>query len=53
VKQGDRLSNLKDQDSYSYEVAVIFIGGETSEDLEAKYDHILNQLPLKLEPVDT
>jgi hypothetical protein len=51
VKQGDRLSNLKDQDSYSYEVAVIFIGGENSKDLEAKYERILDQLPLELEPI--
>ncbi len=51
VEAGDRLSNLKDQESYSYEIAVIFIGGENSEDLEAKYHHILNQLPLELEPI--
>jgi biotin carboxylase len=52
VEAGVRLSTLKDQDSYSYEIAVIFIGGENSEDLEAKYHHILKQIPLELGPVE-
>lgn len=53
VPVGVRLSTLKNQDSYSYEVAVIFIGGGNSEDLENKYQRILEQLPLKLIPVNS
>lgn len=51
VKSGDRLSRLKNQDSYSYEVAVVFIGGENNDDLETKYRQILEQLPLAFAPV--
>jgi len=46
-----RLSSLKDQDSYSYEVAVLFIGGESTADLEAKYRHIVESLPLEFSPL--
>jgi hypothetical protein len=53
VKAGRHLSTLKDQDSYSYEVAVIFIGGESNDDLEVKYQHVLEQLPLEFAPVNS
>jgi len=51
VEKGMRLSSLKDQDSYSYEVAVLFIGGESTADLEAKYRHIVESLPLEFSPL--
>jgi hypothetical protein len=51
VQRGDRLSTLLDQDSYSYEIAVIFIGGDNREDLAHKYHQLRQQLPLELAPV--
>jgi biotin carboxylase len=51
VKPGMRLSSLKDQDSYSYEVAALFIGGDSPTDLEARYRRVIEQLPLELTPV--
>jgi len=45
---GQRLSELRDQDSYSYEVAVVFVGGRDEADLEAKYRRCLDLLDLQL-----
>lgn len=51
VQEGMRLSSLRDQDSYSYEVAALFIGGDNAKDLEAKYQRIIETLPLELSPL--
>ncbi len=51
VKAGMRLSALRDQDSYSYEVATLFIGGDSTAELEAKYHDILERLPLEFSPL--
>ena len=51
VREGTRLSRLPDQDSYSYEVAVIFVGGENHADVRAKYEQALNRLPLRFAPI--
>ena len=51
VEPGMRLSSLKNQDSYSYEVAVLFLGGEDEQDLEAKYQQLRERLPLEYEPI--
>jgi biotin carboxylase len=51
VEAGKRLSELRDQDSYSYEVAVIFVGGDDEAELKAKFDDCVRRLPLELEPV--
>ena len=48
VSEGMRLSSLRDQDSYSYELAVLFIGAESPDELERKYREILRKLPLRL-----
>jgi hypothetical protein len=52
VDTGMRLSDLRDQDSYSYEIATIFVGAATDRELEARYRDCLRQLPLRLVPVD-
>jgi hypothetical protein len=52
VEPGMRLSSLKNQDSYSYEVAVLFLGGQDQQDLEAKYRRLRANLPLAFEPID-
>jgi hypothetical protein len=51
VKHNSRLSSLRDQDSYSYEVAVLFIGGDTYDDLELKRQRVIERLPLEYAPV--
>lgn len=52
VEPGKRLSALRDQDSYSYEVAVVFIGGEDEAELDAKWEECRRRLPLEFEPVE-
>ena len=44
---GQWLSELRDQDSYSYEVAVVSVGGRDGADLEAKYQRCLALLELE------
>jgi len=44
VTEGIRLSELRNQDSYSYEIAAIFIGGRDEADLLNKYDQCLERL---------
>ncbi|MCC5858659.1 MAG: ATP-grasp domain-containing protein [Ectothiorhodospiraceae bacterium] len=47
VDQGMQLSNLQDQDSYTYEVATLFVGARDNTELEAKYAQVLRCLPLE------
>lgn len=47
VAEGMQLSELRDQDSYSFEVATIFVGGASQSDLEAKFDACMKLLPLR------
>ncbi|MFW6307439.1 MAG: ATP-grasp domain-containing protein [Campylobacterales bacterium] len=49
VSQGERLSEMPDQDSYSYEVAVVFMGGKSRDELEQKYAELKDRLPLEIE----
>ncbi len=50
VKQGDRLSELLAlQDSYSYELANIIIGGKNGTDLLEKYNQIFDILTFRIE----
>lgn len=46
---GRRLSDLSQQDSYSYEVAHIFTGGDDEEELREKYDHCVAALGLTID----
>ena len=48
IDEGMRLSELKDQDRYSYEVAVIFLGGESQKELLQKYRAVQQALPVEL-----
>ncbi|MDN0197634.1 ATP-grasp domain-containing protein [Streptomyces sp. S.PNR 29] len=45
-EEGSRLSELPQQDSYSYELAHIFTGGANEEELREKYDHCVAALGL-------
>ncbi|MGY1841789.1 MULTISPECIES: ATP-grasp domain-containing protein [unclassified Modestobacter] len=49
AEQGHRLSELAQQDSYSYELARLFIGAEDEAELEAKYDQCVRMLPFEFE----
>lgn len=53
VEEGARLSALKYQDSYSYEVATIFIGADDEKTLEQKYHRILDRMPLEFDPIES
>ncbi|RTQ99603.1 ATP-grasp domain-containing protein [Halomonas nitroreducens] len=52
VQEGMRLSELKDQDSYSYEIAVIFLGADSQKALLQKYARLLQLMPLEMVPLE-
>ncbi|QUH06072.1 ATP-grasp domain-containing protein [Saccharopolyspora erythraea] len=49
ANEGEWLSDLPAQDSYSYELAAIYLGGSDEEDLVARYNRALELLPFELE----
>jgi hypothetical protein len=49
VRAGDRLSELHDQDSYSYAYATIYIGADDEDELIQKYEHAVAGLPFTFE----
>ncbi len=51
VHEGMRLSELLDQDSYSYEVAVIFVGANSQKKLLQKYRDCQEAMHLRFDPV--
>ncbi|KTG17496.1 MULTISPECIES: ATP-grasp domain-containing protein [unclassified Guyparkeria] len=52
VEEGDRLSEMRGQDAYSYEVAVIFLGGASHDEVHARYDELLERLPLEFRGIE-
>ena len=50
VGEGDRLSELHDQDSYSYKLAQICIGADDESELRAKYERCRELLPFEIRP---
>jgi hypothetical protein len=51
VHKGMRLSELNYQDSYSFEIATVFIGANTEQELLHKYNDVQQALPLELLPL--
>ena len=49
VEKGQRLSHLAFQDSYSFEIADVFIGGKTNDELVTKYADIVDNLPFMVD----
>ena len=49
VTTGDRLSELYDQDSYSYALATVYLGADDEDELIRKYEHALEGLPFAFE----
>lgn len=47
--EGDWLSSLAGQDSYSYELAVVHTGGEDTDALRATYEYCVQELPFEVE----
>lgn len=52
VEEGTVLAELPEQDSYSYEYAVAYLGATDEDELEAKYDRLQAMLTFEFEPVD-
>ena len=50
VEEGMLLSQLCYQDSYSYEVATLFIGAADNTELERIYTRVMERLPMEFEP---
>ena len=48
VIPGMRLSKMRDQDSYSYEIAVLYMGADSHEELLANYCEALTMLPFNI-----
>jgi hypothetical protein len=46
VEEGALLSEMENEDSYSYEVAVVFMGGSSHESLLRRHQRLLARLPL-------
>jgi len=51
VREGMRLSDAVDQDSYSYVLALIYVGGESEQDLLSKYEQCVQSLFFDIENV--
>lgn len=49
VREGMRLSDLLDQDSYSYQYALVYLGGRDRRDMLRGYKHVLEALPFEFE----
>jgi len=52
VSPGVRLDELLEQDSYSYAICYLFIGGEDQKDLLDKYIHCQEMLTFEIEPIE-
>ncbi|MGR2738866.1 ATP-grasp domain-containing protein [Billgrantia sp. Q4P2] len=51
VEEGMRLADLQNQDSFSFELGVLFIGGESHEDLVSRIERCRDMLPFEIEPL--
>lgn len=50
VNEGERLCELPDQDSYSYKIANLYLGGQQESELEDKYKRVAAALQFEFEP---
>ncbi len=49
AREGDRLSDLRGQDSYSYNYAVVHVGADTEDELKDKYERCVRALPYEFD----
>ncbi len=52
VEEGQKLSDLTGQDSYSYRIFVIFLGGDSREEIMDKYKKIKDEMDIQIEKTD-
>ncbi|WP_101065783.1 ATP-grasp domain-containing protein [Roseovarius salinarum] len=50
VNKGDNLGDLRLQDSYSFELANVYVGGRDRMDVLERYDRVLDALQFEIEP---
>ncbi|WP_416237214.1 ATP-grasp domain-containing protein [Streptomyces marinisediminis] len=51
VSEGQRLSELPEQDSYSFELAHVFVAAQSETELLEKYDRVIAALPFAFDDV--
>lgn len=51
VQKGQWLSELRGQDAYSYEVAAVYMGADTTDELLKNYDDLKMRLPLEYDQI--
>jgi biotin carboxylase len=51
VEVGDRLSELRDQSSYRYDLGFLFLGAQHRDDIVRNYEICRKMLPFEIEPV--
>ena len=49
VHEGQRLSELPDQDSYSFDLGIVYVGGADEREIVETYQRVLDRLPIELE----
>lgn len=52
VNEGERLAHLLYQDSYSFEIAELFVGADSETELLEKHDAALKLLPFEFKPLE-
>ncbi len=53
VAEGMRLSEVLDQDAYSYRLAVVYVGGRHQTEILKKAEHVESMLEFEIEPLTT
>lgn len=51
VEEGMRLADLQHQDSFSFELGVLFIGGESHQDLVSRIERCRDMLSFEIDPL--
>ena len=49
VREGDRLADVQDRDSYSFELAHVYVGADEDAELEAHFQRVADLLPFAFE----
>lgn len=52
IEEGKRLSELGFQDSYSHEIAVVFLGADRQKELLDRFDKAKELLPFEIQPTE-
>lgn len=52
VREGTRLSDLEFQDSYSYEIAVVFLGADRQKELLDRFREVEKHLQFEIRPIE-